>query len=81
MRGRSLNVGGLAIIGVSLLLVAAVSRYLSGTPLTPACGCRKCHPRSSRCEFVFVDETTELVGFSYSVDVWVSDQRRPCPHR
>ena len=27
---------GLAIIGVSLLLVAAVSRYLSGTPLTPA---------------------------------------------
>ena len=36
MRGRSLNVGGLAIIGVSLLLVAAVSRYLSGTPLTPA---------------------------------------------
>ena len=32
MRGRSLNVGGLAvIIGVSLLLVAAVSRYLSGT--------------------------------------------------
>ena len=27
---------GPAIIGVSLLLVAAVSRYLSGTPLTPA---------------------------------------------
>ena len=27
---------GLAIIGVSLLLVASVSRYLSGTPLTPA---------------------------------------------
>jgi sodium/hydrogen antiporter len=27
---------GLAIIGVALLLVAAVSRYLSGTPLTPA---------------------------------------------
>ncbi len=27
---------GLAIIGVSLLVVAAVSRYLSGTPLTPA---------------------------------------------
>ena len=27
---------GIAIIGVSLLLVAAVSRYLSGTPLTPA---------------------------------------------
>ena len=27
---------GFAIIGVSLLLVAAVSRYLSGTPLTPA---------------------------------------------
>ena len=27
---------GLAIIGVSLLIVAAVSRYLSGTPLTPA---------------------------------------------
>ncbi len=27
---------GLAIIGVSLLLVAGVSRYLSGTPLTPA---------------------------------------------
>ena len=27
---------GLAIIGVSLLLVAAVSHYLSGTPLTPA---------------------------------------------
>ena len=28
--------GGLAIIGLSLLVVAAVSRYLSGTPLTPA---------------------------------------------
>ena len=28
------------------------------------CGCRKCHPRSSRCQFVFVDETTELVGSS-----------------
>lgn len=27
---------GIAIIGVSLLLVAALSRYLSGTPLTPA---------------------------------------------
>ena len=27
---------GLATIGVSLLLVASVSRYLSGTPLTPA---------------------------------------------
>ena len=27
---------GLTIIGVSLPLVAAVSRYLSGTPLTPA---------------------------------------------
>ncbi|MGP8058929.1 MAG: cation:proton antiporter [Acidimicrobiales bacterium] len=27
---------GLAIIGVSLLLVAAVSRYLTGTPFTPA---------------------------------------------
>ena len=36
MWGRSLSVGGLAIIGVSLLFVAAVSRYLSGTPLTPA---------------------------------------------
>ena len=35
--GRALAVGtGLATIGVSLLLVAAVSRYLSGTPLTPA---------------------------------------------
>ena len=34
---RSLTVGaGLAIVGVSLLLVASVSRYLSGTPLTPA---------------------------------------------
>jgi hypothetical protein len=28
------------------------------------CGCRKCHPRASRCQFVFVDETTELVGSS-----------------
>ena len=36
-RGRAISVGlGLAIIGVSLLVVAAVSRYLSGTPLTPA---------------------------------------------
>ena len=35
--GHSLAMGaGLAIVGVSLLLVASVSRYLSGTPLTPA---------------------------------------------
>ena len=35
--GYSPAVGaGLAIIGLSLLVVASVSRYLSGTPLTPA---------------------------------------------
>jgi transposase, IS6 family len=28
------------------------------------CGCRKCRPTASRCQFVFVDETTELVGSS-----------------
>jgi hypothetical protein len=26
------------------------------------CGCRECHPRISRSQFVLVDETTELVG-------------------
>src|ERR1035438_5614275 len=34
---RRLEMGaGLAIIGVTLLLVAAISRYLSGTPVTTA---------------------------------------------
>ena len=45
------------------------------------CGCRKCHPTASRCQFVFVDETTELVGSSYSGEVWIADRRRTRPHR
>jgi hypothetical protein len=45
------------------------------------CGCRKCHPRASRCEFVFVDETTEPVGSSQSGKVWIVDRRRIRPDR
>jgi hypothetical protein len=33
-------------------------------PRTSSCGCRECRPRTSRCQFVFVDEATELVGSS-----------------
>jgi len=31
-------------------------------PRSLPCGCRECHPRVSRSQFVLVDETTELVG-------------------
>ena len=46
-----------------------------------ACGCRKCYPMASRCQFVFVDKTTELVGSSQSSKVWIADQCRTRPHR
>jgi hypothetical protein len=41
-------------------------RSLAGTARWSAsagpCGCRECHPKSSSCQFVLVDETAELVG-------------------
>ena len=38
--------------------------FTSSSSTNSACGCRECHPSSSRCEFVLMDETTKLVGSS-----------------